>query len=421
MVKSTCESEYLSDFHQTAFFAALLTRNLYSAASIGLEGFLQSRERVKLQISNCDGFKAKMQEFVKDENSKNLVFTEDLKNMLHIAGKEDVELLMQMIERFCSQSKEVRFGNFIFGPVTLRFFHHFKDPDSALALFKNEKLDGFFDQLISYQLLLDLLYESKRYQDVLDTFEIIKSRQVQGARYPKHVLVLAFAACYKLNTAASLEYATKLYHDATTSGHVPMRRGITFFATLALNQNQPFTALEVVANVRQQSYLTIRTIKALALASLKRFDDVVPILRSVLEIDNPMAQKQTFPVDSVEQLKKSFEGNTNKDLQADFVKVVGFLATHGHISELTLDDILCAEIQQTMQVPGGDNFQRNNRDNYGRDREGRDGGGYGRREDFRRRDNNEEYGRRDDRRGMQRRELDYPSGRTRRPGLHELN
>lgn len=63
--------------------------------------------------------------------------------------------------------------------------------------FKNPELEGFFDQLISYQILVDMLYEKKRYQDVRDVFNIIKSRQIQGGMYPKHVVVIVFAACYK--------------------------------------------------------------------------------------------------------------------------------------------------------------------------------------------------------------------------------
>lgn len=64
-----------------------------------------------MQITNLDGFKTKMADFIKDENSKNLIFTEDLKNMLHICETpEDVKLLTTMVEKFCSQSKDVRFG-----------------------------------------------------------------------------------------------------------------------------------------------------------------------------------------------------------------------------------------------------------------------------------------------------------------------
>lgn len=57
---------------------------------------------------------------------------------------------------------------------------------------------GFFDQLMTYQILLDILYENQRYQDMLDVVEKIKTRQVEGHRYPRNVIVLAMAACYKL-------------------------------------------------------------------------------------------------------------------------------------------------------------------------------------------------------------------------------
>ena len=118
--------------------------------------------------------------------------------MVHLSEKDDLNLLEQMIKKFSSQSKEVRFGNFVFGPPVMRLLYFLKEDDQALKLFKDDSLNGFFDQLISYQLLLDLLYEQKRYQNVLDMFDVIKSRQVQGGRFPKHVLVITFAACYKM-------------------------------------------------------------------------------------------------------------------------------------------------------------------------------------------------------------------------------
>lgn len=37
---------------------------------------MYARERTKLQVTNVDNFKAKMQEFVDDETSQNMIFTE---------------------------------------------------------------------------------------------------------------------------------------------------------------------------------------------------------------------------------------------------------------------------------------------------------------------------------------------------------
>lgn len=63
-----------------------------------------------------------------------------------------------------------------------------------------------FDQLISYQILVDMLYEQNRYGDVLTVFEQIKKRQIQGGRHPRHVVTLVFAACYKEVTTQTLLY-----------------------------------------------------------------------------------------------------------------------------------------------------------------------------------------------------------------------
>lgn len=247
------------------------------------------------------------------------------------------------------------------------------------------------------------------YQEVLDTFDVTRARQIQGGRFAKHAVVLALGACYKLNTPASLEYASKLWKDATGSGHIPMRRAATFFATLALNQGQPQIALEVLSSVGKQNYITIKTIRVLALASLKRYDDALAILQAVLEVDNPMANKQTFPSSVVELLKKEFESNTNKNLQTDFEKVVGFLTKHGHLTDTYLDDILCAEIQEAVQMPGsGTGNDRFRRDNNFDDRRN---DGY-RRQDY----NNRGYN------NNRRDNNNYSSDRMQnRPGLHELN
>jgi len=45
---------------------------------------------------------------------------------------------------------------------------------------------------------MDLLFQNERYQDMLDVFDIIKRRQHQEGKFPKNVVILTFAACFKL-------------------------------------------------------------------------------------------------------------------------------------------------------------------------------------------------------------------------------
>lgn len=79
-----------------------------------------------------------------------------------------------------------------------------------------------------------------------------------------------------------------------------MRRAATFAAALAIAQNAADVALEILSTVRQQNYMTVRNLRVLALSQLGRADDTLPILRSVLEMNDPNVQRMhTFTVDVV--------------------------------------------------------------------------------------------------------------------------
>ena len=68
----------------------------------------------------------------------------------------------------------------------------------VIQVFRDPELEDFFAQLVTYQILMDILFQNERYQDMLDVFEIIKRRQHQEGKFPKNVVILTFAACFKL-------------------------------------------------------------------------------------------------------------------------------------------------------------------------------------------------------------------------------
>lgn len=269
--------------------------------------------------------------------------------MIHLAETGDKELVCRMIRRFASQEKELRFGTYVFGPVVMRLFHFIGDENSALELFKDRSLEGFFTQWMSYQLLLDMLYNKGRYQDVLDTYELMKAQQVQGSMHPRHAMVIVFAACYKLNSEASYKYAMQLWKEMIDAGHQPMRRSATFAAALALSQTAPHAALEILYSSKQQNYITVRNLKVVAMLELGRAEDVIPVLRSVLEADSQQLAKQTFCKEVIERAREAITKLDNKELKMDYDRIEKFLADHGHITDQSLDYLLCAEINTTLQ------------------------------------------------------------------------
>jgi len=81
-------------------------RTLYAPSAIGLDGFEKQRERTAIQFSGMtDKFRDKMKEF-SGGDGKNMIFTEDLKNMVYLAENkpEDLELVVKMMKRYSRYS-----------------------------------------------------------------------------------------------------------------------------------------------------------------------------------------------------------------------------------------------------------------------------------------------------------------------------
>lgn len=74
-------------------------RYLYSQEALGLDTYVNGRNKAGLQFQDLrEKFYEKMTEF-SDPASHNMVFTEDLKHILHLAEnkEEDLKLVKQMI------------------------------------------------------------------------------------------------------------------------------------------------------------------------------------------------------------------------------------------------------------------------------------------------------------------------------------
>ncbi|VEN60254.1 unnamed protein product [Callosobruchus maculatus] len=321
-------------------------RCLYSKATLGLDGFVQTRQVILNQMSNIsEKFKHKMTEYSNEET--NMIFTEDLKNMIHLSSNdEDIQLVIKMIKKFNQQNKQLRFGSYVFGPVVMRMFHHFNKPELAFECFKAPELNGFFDQLMSYQILLDLLFENGKYKEILEAFDIIKGRQIDGLKYPRNVVVLVLAACYKMNTKESLDYALKLWNELKDVGHYPMRRATTFCAGLAFNQGEPGIALEILTSARNQNYTTVRNLKVAAMAEVGRVENALPVLKSILGEDVAAPNKHTFNKDVIERVRSAVAKLDNPEVTLEFNRIEEQLQKEGHIIDSNLDEQLCSEIQK---------------------------------------------------------------------------
>ncbi|XP_015189521.1 PREDICTED: pentatricopeptide repeat-containing protein 2, mitochondrial-like [Polistes dominula] len=315
-------------------FSLGINRFIFTNKTIGMNNYEYVRTQVHQQFINVeDSFRQKMKEIVEDENS--VVFTEDLKAMSHLvtSNPDDIDLFVKMIYKFNSQSSNLRFGNYSFGPVIMRAFNYVGKPDVALSTFLDPKLSSFFDQSTTYSVLVTLLYNNKMYSEVRQVFELFKSRCVDFQNIPRIPVIVNAAAAYQENTPESFNYLLNTWKELSQRNFPPMRRFITFLASLALKQDSPQITLELMSLIRTR-YIDNRCLKILAYCRLNRLNDVAFILKNSLE--GTYSVKETYFSDVIEEVEKHLD-NANDELKSILTKIITLLREQGHVEEMTLE------------------------------------------------------------------------------------
>lgn len=92
---------------------------------------------------------------------------------------------------------------------------------------------------------------------------------------------------YFKNTKESFNYAFETMKRAKEMGSQVTRKAVCLFAALAINQNQPNLALEVLSMALQSNYITVRNLRLIALAQTGRFQDVFNGIMMIINSDLP--------------------------------------------------------------------------------------------------------------------------------------
>lgn len=75
------------------------------------------------------------------------------------------------------------------------------------------------------------------------------------------------------NSAESFKVAMDLWKQLKEAGHDPRMRATCFAAALAINQNAPHIALEILSVIQQQNYVSVRNLKVIC--PNKKYDSYI--------------------------------------------------------------------------------------------------------------------------------------------------
>lgn len=182
------------------------------------------------------------------------------------------------------------------------------------------------------------------------------------------------------NTTESFKYCLNLFVEIRESKSRFTRRAISFFSALALKQNDPEVALESLTMIETPANSAVLlTIRLMALASLKRIDDILYIIRNIINRGRPI-ERAIVLSEAIEKIDAAVESSENSEAKNDWENIKRSLQENKLIQENSLEPVLCNPIERTVrpdqqQYRQGSGFVQNDRS------EGaggyRSGGGYG--------------------------------------------
>lgn len=299
--------------------------------------------------------------------------------------------------------------------------------------------------MTAYTLLMDLLFKSGRYQDVVDLFVQLKKDSVLDVKFPRDIMCLAQGSAYVINTPETFAQAKEWATEARQQGSVFSIRAISFFAANSVKHSQPELGYELMSQLRMLTSLP-RNIKILILSKMKRPDDALLLIRGYLSADRgDKGFKGEFSQEALEAMTQAVTESNQKELATELEQVMRALREGNHISSRSLEEMLMEPIELSRRALESRNAgpqhryqnpdERRDEGNRSYDNRGYDRsqfrGGYGSDRGFdrgsdrgsdrgfdRNRGDDRGYGRQDDRRGgFDRRPRDQ--GLERR-GLREL-
>ncbi|GIX98257.1 pentatricopeptide repeat-containing protein 2, mitochondrial [Caerostris darwini] len=327
----------------------LSVRFLYNEPFLGLDKYAEARQRTSSRLGSMrENFYNRMKSQLSNP-AKSMIFTEDLKTVIHSCddNPEELELCVQMMKRFHKQNKELRFGTFIFGPVALRLFYHLQKTDLMGEVFNDPELDGFFDQLKSYLLCMNLCFKNGKYSEVIKSFEECQQKKLGDSKFPREVVVLTTGACYKLNTPESFQLATNIVTQAREGSFTILRKSLNFVAALALQQNKPDVALEILSSMPGNRWIVVNNLRLTALTDMNRIQDVFTILREVVEQNITRQQRPQGEIcqSTLDHIKQAVDSANDKETSHTFEQLARSLTEGNCITSRTMDDLLCVEIR----------------------------------------------------------------------------
>ncbi|XP_055310687.1 uncharacterized protein LOC129573760 [Sitodiplosis mosellana] len=281
---------------------------------------------------------------IKTNNTQELVRT--TKQWIHLMNKRQCEtdfmLLQQSLRQIHKDANASAMYNF--GPTVMRMLHYLNLPDHALKLNHDLQIGHLFDQLSCTLILCDMLFNNAMYKEILQVLQkkrsFLEKKGMIQSRFQNYV---TFAACYKLNTKDSLDYGLEIYKNLVKEHQ--LSQSMNFLAMLAINQDQPATALDVlVVPDRHFSSINVRLI---ALSDCGQYAESSEIVKNIL--NDTQLRSHRISEHVIQRIRDSLDRHPSTEDAVHYNNLLNELQQQMRTSKVTIDEMLCWPLNANWQ------------------------------------------------------------------------
>ncbi|KAG7262196.1 hypothetical protein CRUP_037718, partial [Coryphaenoides rupestris] len=169
-------------------------RNLLSENVVKLQDFQQRKLDVAHLARGPNG--NYVEDFHHKLQRRELIRKDELNLLLHVCQSvDDMAVARVAIQRYHEETPKCAVGEYKFGPLFIRLCYELSLEEMAAATLKDKKLRGFFSDMTSFNIAVDMLFTKGSYDSAL---ELLRDMMSQGVAFNKDTYMLACATCYKL-------------------------------------------------------------------------------------------------------------------------------------------------------------------------------------------------------------------------------
>ncbi|KAL8615951.1 hypothetical protein ACOMHN_034627 [Nucella lapillus] len=353
-------------------------RHLFSSEILGVENFKRIRIFEQDRLPSKSDFVERLSATCQGAKIRDRHVVGDLVKLIYTADdSREVSLATELLRQLYSNEAEQPPGpadedthrqrleaegplspkRFQFGPLLFRLLYVLKDPVRAQSLYKDKDLQWLFGNTTCHLILMDLLYDGGRYQQVVDTFTTLQRLGV-SARFTPDCTTLAMAALYQLNSEESCERMKQLVQEVKAQDQALSRRCLLFAAALALRQGEASLALDIAQSLISPNEAVFKNIKLMALAQLGQLEEVLANMEGGRKGGGPTNPRSgVLYSDTVQRLTEQFSAQGNSELERNFKHALASLKTEALLSPQTIEHFVNRPILRQRKSRASQSFK----------------------------------------------------------------